>query len=187
MRQVMRNDRLGSNRQRLTANPVESSAHGNHLLVRTAETNLMLYLIVFNRPVFDCVIRLRQTETVLKRHFNAFNMPRPLQLNDTAPFAVKDGAQRIGERLALARKRRRLTLRELASKAGISYDTARAVEGGHLQTGLGAYLAMLWAMGLESEIHAFVDPERDEEGKHLELARLPERVRHRKDHLDGDF
>ena len=38
-----------------------------------------------------------------------------------------------------------LTLRELASKAGISDDTARAVEAGNLQTGLGAYLAMLWA------------------------------------------
>ena len=62
-------------------------------------------------------------------------MPRLLQLNQTAPFAVRNGAQRIGERLAMARKRRRLTLRELASKAGISYDTARAVEAGNLQTG----------------------------------------------------
>ena len=114
-------------------------------------------------------------------------MPRPLQLNETAPFAVKDGAQRIGERLTMARKRRRLTLRELASKAGISYDTARAVEAGNLQTGLGAYLAMLWAMGLESEIQAFAAPERDEEGKQLELTRLPQRVRHRKEQLDGEF
>jgi transcriptional regulator with XRE-family HTH domain len=114
-------------------------------------------------------------------------MPRPLQLNDTAPFAVKDGARQFGERLALARKRRRLTLRELASKAGISYDTARAAEAGNLQTGLGAYLAMLWAMGLESEIQAFIDPQRDDEGKQLELARLPQRVRHPKDQVDDDF
>ena len=128
-----------------------------------------------------------QTETYLIRCSNAFRMPRPLQLNDTAPFAVKNGAQRIGERLTLARKRRRLTVRELASKAGISYDTARAVEAGNLQTGLGAYLAMLWAMGLESEIQAFVDPERDDEGKQLELTRLPQRVRHRKEQFDGEF
>ena len=100
---------------------------------------------------------------------------------------MKNGAQRIGERLTLARKRRRLTVRELASKAGISYDTVRAVEAGNLQTGLGAYLAMLWAMGLESEFQAFVDPERDDEGKQLELTRLPQRVRHRKERLDGEF
>ncbi len=129
----------------------------------------------------------KYTETVLIPELDGFNMPRPLQLNETAPFAVKDGARRIGERLATARKRPRLTLRELASKAGVSYDTARAVEAGNLQTGLGAYLAMLWAMGLESEIQTFADPERDDEGKQLELTRLPQRVRHRNERLDGEF
>jgi transcriptional regulator with XRE-family HTH domain len=114
-------------------------------------------------------------------------MPRPLQLGTTAPFAVKDGAQRIGDRLRTARKRRRLTLRELAAKAGISYDTARAVEAGNLQTGLGAYLAMLWAMGLDAEIRAFADPDRDDEGKQLEASRAPQRVRHHRAAVDGDF
>jgi DNA-binding XRE family transcriptional regulator len=129
----------------------------------------------------------RYTETNPKALQIAFSMPRPLQLGTTAPFVVKDGAQRIGERLSMARKRRRLTLRELAAKAGISYDTARAVEAGNLQTGLGAYLAMLWAMGLESEILAFADPDRDDEGKQLEASRLPQRVRHGKATVDGDF
>lgn len=114
-------------------------------------------------------------------------MPRPLQLNDTAPFAVKDSARRLGERLALARKRRRLTLRELAAKAGISYDTVRAAEAGNLQTGLGAYLAMLWAMGLESEMDTVADPDRDETGKQLDMARQPRRVAHRKEKHDDDF
>lgn len=114
-------------------------------------------------------------------------MPRPLQLNETAPLAVKDGALRLGERLALARKRRRLTLRELAAKAGISYDTARAAEAGNLQTGLGAYLAILWAMGLESEIDAFVDPDRDQTGKQLDITRQPRRVARRKEKHDDDF
>jgi hypothetical protein len=31
------------------------------------------------------------------------------------------------------------------------------------------------------------DPERDEEGKQLELSRLPQRVRPRKEPFDGDF
>lgn len=114
-------------------------------------------------------------------------MPRALQLSVTAPYVVKDGAQRIGERLRVARKRRRLTLRELASKAGIGYDTARAVEAGNLQTGLGAYLAMLWAMGLDAEIDAFADPERDHEGKQLEASRLPQRVRRREAAVDDEF
>ena len=114
-------------------------------------------------------------------------MPRPLQFNETAPLAVRNGAVRLGERLALARKRRRLTLRELAAKAGISYDTARAAEAGNLQTGLGAYLAILWAMGLESEIDSFLDPDRDETGKQLEIARQPRRVAHRRTRHDDEF
>lgn len=74
---------------------------------------------------------VKKTETDLKQIRIDFNMPRPLQLSQTALFAVRDGAQRIGERLSLARKRRRLTLRKVAAKAGISYDTARAVEAGN--------------------------------------------------------
>lgn len=57
-------------------------------------------------------------------------------------------------------------------------------EARHVQD---AYLAVLWAMGLESEIHAFADPERDEEGKQLELTRLPQRVRHSEERLEGEF
>jgi transcriptional regulator with XRE-family HTH domain len=130
---------------------------------------------------------LWHTQTPPKPSWIGFNMPRPLQFAETAPYAVKNGALRLGQRLGLARKRRRLTLRELAAKAGISYDTARAAEAGNLQTGLGAYLALLWAMGLESQIDELLDPERDEVGKRLELARLPKAVRHSKERLDDEF
>jgi len=104
-------------------------------------------------------------------------MPRPLMFAESAPNAVAQGAVLLGARIRQARKRRALTLRELAAKAGVSYDTARAVENGNLMTGIGAYFALIWAMGLESELIKFVDPERDTEGKLLEQARLPQRVR----------
>jgi transcriptional regulator with XRE-family HTH domain len=96
---------------------------------------------------------------------------------ESAPNAVAQGAVLLGARIRHARKRRALTLRELAAKAGVAYDTARAVEKGNLMTGIGAYFALIWAMGLENEFMKFVDPERDTEGKLLEQARLPERVR----------
>ena len=130
-------------------------------------------------------------KSILKPFLNSFQdgfkMPRPLQLNESAPLAVREGALRLGQRLGTARKRRRLTLRDLAAKAGIGYDTLRAVEAGQLQTGLGAYLAVLWAMGLEAEFQAWAEPERDEEGQLLELTRLPQRVRHRHEPLDDAF
>jgi transcriptional regulator with XRE-family HTH domain len=114
-------------------------------------------------------------------------MPRPLVFAETAPHAVRAAAAELGARIRLARKRRALTLRELAARAGVAYDTARAVERGNLLTGFGAYLALVWALGLEAELAGFLDPERDEEGKQLALARTPERVRRSLKGGDGDF
>jgi transcriptional regulator with XRE-family HTH domain len=114
-------------------------------------------------------------------------MPRPLQLGQTAPASVLIHARLLGTRLRFARKRRRLTLRELAAKAGIAYDTARAVEGGNIQTGIGAYLALAWALGLDNAFSEVLKPEDDHEGSTLEIANLPERVRHPKPGADDDF
>lgn len=114
-------------------------------------------------------------------------MPRPLMLAETAPRAVKTAARQLGSRIRLARKRRSLTLREIAARAGISYDTARAVESGNLMTGIGAYFALVWALGLETELAAFMDSERDSEGKQLALARTPDRVRVRTAKVDDNF
>jgi transcriptional regulator with XRE-family HTH domain len=114
-------------------------------------------------------------------------MPRQLKLAQTAPAAVLTQARLLGARLRFARKRRRLTLRELAGKAGIAYDTARAAEGGNLQTGIGAYLALAWAMGLDYAFSELLKPEADIEGGRLALVQLPERVRHAKPSADDDF
>jgi transcriptional regulator with XRE-family HTH domain len=114
-------------------------------------------------------------------------MPRSLKLAQKAPSSVLIHARLLGVRLRLARKRRRLTLRELAAKAGIAYDTARAAESGNIQTSIGAYLALAWAMGLENAFDKLLKPEDDREGATLEIAHLPERVRHSKQDVDDDF
>jgi transcriptional regulator with XRE-family HTH domain len=114
-------------------------------------------------------------------------MPRPLMFNASAPAAVVDAARTTGARLRLARVRRRLTLRQLAAKAGVAYDTARAVETGNLMTGLGAYFAVIWALGLERELAMFLDPDRDLVGKQLELTRVPRRAHAPKGARDDDF
>ncbi len=106
-----------------------------------------------------------------------FSMPRPLQFAATAPAAINQAARELGRRVKLARVRRRLSQRELASRSGISYVTMRAVEAGNLLTGLGAYLAAIWALGLERELATLMDPDNDAEGKQLELSRAAGRAR----------
>jgi transcriptional regulator with XRE-family HTH domain len=103
-------------------------------------------------------------------------MPRHLKFTEAAIQTVRNGANELGARIRVARKRRQLTLREAAARAGIAYDTARAVERGNPMTGVGAYLALIWVLGLESELRGLLDPENDEEGKRRAMARASANV-----------
>jgi transcriptional regulator with XRE-family HTH domain len=105
----------------------------------------------------------------------------------TAPAAVAQVARTVGLRIRLARTRRRIPLRELAERAGLNHKTAAAVESGSLATGIGAYLALIWALGLESEVAGLLHPDHDEEGKQLEIARTPQRARAKKGASNADF
>jgi transcriptional regulator with XRE-family HTH domain len=130
---------------------------------------------------------MKYVDKYLISHKVSFSMPRPLIFSASAPAAVKQAARDLGRRLRLARVRRRLSQRELASRAGISYVTMRAIEAGSLLTGLGAYLAAIWALGLERELVKLLDPDTDAEGKQLELSRTPRRARAQKGSTRADF
>jgi transcriptional regulator with XRE-family HTH domain len=103
-------------------------------------------------------------------------MPRHLKFTEAAIQTVRSGANELGARIRVARKRRQLTLREAAARAGIAYDTARAVERGNPMTGVGAYLALIWVLGLEGELRSLLHPDNDEEGKKRALNRATNRV-----------
>ena len=105
----------------------------------------------------------------------------------TAPAAVEEVARTLGSRIRLARTRRRISLRELAERAGLNHKTAAAVEAGSLLTGIGAYLALIWALGLERDVAKLLDPDHDDEGKQLDLARTPKRARAKKGSTVADF
>jgi transcriptional regulator with XRE-family HTH domain len=104
-------------------------------------------------------------------------MPRVSISEETAPAKVVAAARRLGANLRTARKRRRLRQADLATQAGITITTLRSVERGALGTGLGAYIAALWAMGLEGQLRQLADPATDLEGQTLEAATRGERVR----------
>jgi DNA-binding XRE family transcriptional regulator len=101
------------------------------------------------------------------------------------PLEVRTAARELGINLRVARKRRRMLQSELAQKAGVSEKTLRRLEKGDDGVSVGNVLSVLWALGLLPTSRALANPDADEHGKTLELARLPERVR--QSAPDNDF
>ena len=116
-------------------------------------------------------------------------MPREkkqITYNQAPPAAVEQVLARLGRNIATARLRRRWRQADLAQKAGITRATVIAVEQGRVGTGIGAYAAALWALGLHDALGEVAAPERDVEGATLEAARLGTRARP-STALDDDF
>jgi transcriptional regulator with XRE-family HTH domain len=111
---------------------------------------------------------------------------RQITYTHAAPAAVESAVAQLGANIATARLRRRLRQEDLAEKAGITRATLAAIEHGKLGTGIGAYVAVLWALGLHGDVAELAGPERDVEGATLEAARLVDRAR-QSTSLDDDF
>jgi transcriptional regulator with XRE-family HTH domain len=81
---------------------------------------------------------------------------------------------RFGDRLRLARLRRRLSAKQVAERAGMAPMTLRSLERGGSGVTIGAYLAVMQVLGIERDLdlvgHA------DPLGRELQDARLPARA-----------
>jgi transcriptional regulator with XRE-family HTH domain len=113
-------------------------------------------------------------------------MARTSQISLAPPAAVDAAMKRLGANIRTARLRRRLRIEDVARRVGVSPKVMVGIEQGKPTTALAAYLGALWALGLIDDIRAVADPDRDEEGKILERARMPKQARPRRA-LDNDF
>jgi transcriptional regulator with XRE-family HTH domain len=83
--------------------------------------------------------------------------------------------QHLGDRLRLARLRRRLPAKQLAERAGMSPMTLRSLERGGSGVTIGAYVAVMQALGIERDLELLAQA--DSVGRDLQDARLPVRAR----------
>lgn len=83
--------------------------------------------------------------------------------------------QQLGQRLRLARLRRRLTAKQVAERAGMTPVTLRSLERGGSGVTMGAYLAVMQVLGADGDLDLLLKD--DPLGRDLQDAALPRRSR----------
>lgn len=91
--------------------------------------------------------------------------------------------RRLGERLRLARMRRRLSAKQVAERAGMTPMTLRSLERGGTGVTIGAYLAVMQVLGLETDFDLLAQA--DTTGRALQDAQVSKRDRARRSTASG--
>lgn len=98
-------------------------------------------------------------------------------ITNILPTEAAERVRELGHRVRVARTRRGMSIAEVAAKAGINRNTLGALELGKPGVALGAYVTVLWALGLDKTLAGVAHPDADIHGKTLEASRRPARVR----------
>ncbi len=114
-------------------------------------------------------------------------MKRDDNAKQDLPETVHRAIETLGEQVRIARKRRGLTMDEMAGRMFVSRQTLARLEKGEPGVSLGVLAAALWVLGLERDIGAVAAPDRDEVGKFRERQSLPKRVRHAQGEREPEF
>ncbi|MFP4349873.1 MAG: helix-turn-helix transcriptional regulator [Thermodesulfobacteriota bacterium] len=110
-----------------------------------------------------------------------------MTLKKDIPPEVTTAIARMGDHIRIARKRRAISMAEMASRMFVTRKTLSRLENGEPGVSLWVFAMALWVLGLDRELLDVALPEKDRAGIFLERQRLPKRIREKTDPDDLDF
>ena len=99
---------------------------------------------------------------------------------DVLPPKLRRGLAKLGTDIALARRRRKLTVNMMAERIGTSRATYLRAEKGDPRVSMGVYAMGLFVLGLSDSLAEIADVRKDDTGLLLDAERVPKRVRAKK-------
>ncbi|MDR2781526.1 MAG: helix-turn-helix domain-containing protein [Holosporaceae bacterium] len=114
-------------------------------------------------------------------------MPQRNQLFQATPYAIEETLKLLGQNLRIARKRRRLSIAQVAEKIGTGVRAISDAEKGKPATAISIYMALLWVYDFLGNMKGVADPLKDLEGLRLAALKESRNDRSLKAELDNDF
>jgi len=101
-------------------------------------------------------------------------------IHDVLPAGLRRSLAKFGHDLAVARRKRQLTMGMMAERTGLAKSTYARIEQGDPAVAMGAYAMALFVLGFGEVFRDLIDARRDDDGLLLDEERLPKRVRLKK-------
>jgi transcriptional regulator with XRE-family HTH domain len=106
-------------------------------------------------------------------------MPKSSAHLDWLPPQAVEALRALGQNLALARLRRKESLRDWAQRIGVSVRTLQRLEAGDPGVGMGIYASALWLMGRTDALPDLADPASDRGALELDVRQARDRLNRR--------
>lgn len=106
-----------------------------------------------------------------------------MSISEIMPSKVRRSLAELGQNIRTARLRRRITVEMMLERTGMSKATYRKVEQGDPMVAVGSYAMCLLALGFGTVLGEIAAPQEDETALMMDRAKLPQRVRLKKDAL----
>jgi DNA-binding XRE family transcriptional regulator len=98
-------------------------------------------------------------------------------VSDILPIKARRALAKLGGDIATARRKRSLTSAMMAERLGVAPSTYLKIEKGDPSVAMAAYSMALFVLGFDDALADLIDPSKDIQGLMLDDARLPKRVR----------